>query len=510
MKNENLTAEVLPVSHITGGKVDVKAVENLMWHDGFVGSFKNASPDSLVEESGAYIYSDVFEVPKKGTTVYFFDIPGKNAAGVEYAGNTVYVFSNWKCEGDEWVLDTSKRNPFGAQQVEYEDVGSCRMFSYTTDEDNVALRICYPSPVGKEGGQAPSAVYLSNVIEPVAEKGKVVDASYVNGAGEVERYRIYLPECYGEKVCKAVFSIGGDHSAVEAIAEAKENIVEVAYDNEGNALTFIDTIVKNYKLSHALLYFVGDEKIIADSNGCFLSHTESATTLADIHTLVSAEPEYYYPILEGAVMYAMGDSYIHARELGMRNSWVNRVGNKYCMDFVNYGISGSTMSNNPTGNPMFIRIKSMGEGDADIIIIEGGRNDVSHNRLLGDMDSRDAETIVGALNVMIDYSLEKYPHALIVAVTPWYNTTSRGKETGVSNTDAAEAVVEAVAYRKDPRVVCINASDRELSGIDMNDAECRQNFAVDGGISHLNLAGMKRVQPYFERVIAEGLSALRK
>lgn len=510
MKNSGLTAEILPISHITGGKVDVKMLDELNWHDGFVGSFKNSSPDSLVEGDGGYIYSDVFEVSKKGTTIYFFDIPGKNAAGVEFAGNSVYVFSNWKLENGEWVLDTSKRNPFGAQQVEYEDVGGFRMFSYTTDEDNVALRICYPSPLGKDGGKSPSNVYLSTVIEPVSERGRLVSASYLNGAGKVESYSIYIPECYGEKVCKAVFSIGGDHSAVEAIAEAKENIVAVAYDNEENALTFVDTIVKNYKLSHALLYFVGSKEIIADSSGCFLSHTESATNIDAVHALIATEPEYYYPILEGAVMYAMGDSYIHARELGMRNSWVNRLGNKYCMDFVNYGISGSTMSNNPTGNPMFIRIKSMGENDADIIIIEGGRNDVSHNRLLGEKDSRDAETIVGAMNVMIDYSLEKYPHALIVAVTPWYNTTSRGKETGVSNTDAAEAVVEAVAYRKDPRVVCINASDRELSGIDMNDAECRQKFAVDGGISHLNLAGMKRVQPYFERVIAEGLSSLRK
>jgi len=510
MKNENLTTEVLPVSHITGGKIDVKTIESLNWQDGFVGSFKNASPDSLVEGESGYIYSDVFEVAKKGTTVYFFDTPGKNAAGIEYAGNTVYVFSNWKRENGEWVLDTSKRNPFGAQQVEYEDVDSCRMFSYTTDEDNVALRICYPSPVGKEGGQPPSNVYLSTVIEPVAERGSLVAASYVNGAGKVENYRVYLPECYGDKVCKAVFSVGADHSAVEAIAAAKENIVAVAYDNEENALTFIDTIVKNYKLSHALLYFVGNKETVAESNGCFLTHVESASTIDAVRALVAAEPEYYYPILEGAVMYAMGDSYIHGRELGMRNSWVNRIGNKYCMNFVNYGISGSTMSNNPTGNPMFIRIKSMGDRDADIIIIEGGRNDVSHNRLLGEKDSRDAETIVGALNVMIDYSLEKYPRALVVAVTPWYNTTSRGKETGVSNTDAAEAVVKAVAYRNDPRVVCINAADRELSGIDMNDPECRRNFAVDGGISHLNLAGMKRVQPYFERVIAEGLAKLRK
>ena len=50
--------------------------------------------------------------------------------------------------------------------------------------------------------------------------------------------------------------------------------------------------------------------------------------------------EAYYPELEGITMYAMGDSYFGGSSLGKDITWVNKLGNKYKMNYENYGIGG--------------------------------------------------------------------------------------------------------------------------------------------------------------------------
>ena len=49
--------------------------------------------------------------------------------------------------------------------------------------------------------------------------------------------------------------------------------------------------------------------------------------------------EAYYPELEGITMYAMGDSYFGGSSLGKDVTWVNKLGNKYKMNYENYSFS---------------------------------------------------------------------------------------------------------------------------------------------------------------------------
>ncbi len=213
--------------------------------------------------------------------------------------------------------------------------------------------------------------------------------------------------------------------------------------------------------------------------------------------------EAYYPELEGITMYAMGDSYFGGSSLGKDVTWVNKLGNKYKMNYENYGIGGSTMSDYVLDkSPMVGRITRMRKTDANIILLEGGRNDRSQLVPLGDRDSRDTKTFYGAVNYMLDYFLEKYPSALIILVTAWKH--SNNTSSGYSNITYADVMKDIAEYRNDPRIVCLYAADPELTGVDMDNPKFRIKYCIKpDDVSHLNDEGMNMVLPKMEKFIAE-------
>ena len=222
-----------------------------------------------------------------------------------------------------------------------------------------------------------------------------------------------------------------------------------------------------------------------------------------LFAIPTAAEEAYYPELEGITMYAMGDSYFGGSSLGKDVTWVNKLGNKYKMNYENYGIGGSTMSDYVLDkSPMVGRIKRMRKSDANIILLEGGRNDRSQLVPLGDRDSRDTKTFYGAINYMVDYFLEKYPSALIILVTAWKH--SNNTSTGYSNVTYANVMKDIAEYRNDPRVICFYAADPALSGVDMDDRDFRIKYCIKpDDVSHLNDEGMNYVLPKIEKFIAE-------
>ena len=211
----------------------------------------------------------------------------------------------------------------------------------------------------------------------------------------------------------------------------------------------------------------------------------------------------FYTLLTGITMYAMGDSYFGGSTIGKENTWVNLLGNKYNMHYVNYGIGGSTMSDFvTTNNPMVVRYKTMKKGDADIILLEGGRNDRNKEVPIGDLESRDSKTFMGSINIMLDGMLETYPNALIILVTPWYHT-GKVSATGLCNVDYSNAMRDLAEYRNDKRIVCLYAADPNTIGVHMNDESFRTKYCIKPtDVSHLNAEGMKYVLPFMEQFIA--------
>ena len=164
----------------------------------------------------------------------------------------------------------------------------------------------------------------------------------------------------------------------------------------------------------------------------------------------------------------------------------------------NYGKGGSTVSNYVNKNPMCIRYSSMSNNNADIILLEGGRNDFNQSVPIGATDSHDKKTFSGALNVIIEGLKEKYPNAMIVCISNW---NFPGTKNGLDYTDYADAM-EAVAEQQD--VYFIRACDPEVSGINMKSTTFRAQYCMNpDDISHLNAAGMKIAMEHFEKILAE-------
>ena len=239
----------------------------------------------------------------------------------------------------------------------------------------------------------------------------------------------------------------------------------------------------------------------------FTKYVKAAESTAELAVAneysVLKTQEEFNKLLMGITMYAMGDSYFGGSSLGKEATWVNMLGEKYGMDYINYGIGGSTMSDYvTTNNPMVVRYKSMKKGDADIILLEGGRNDRTKEVPIGDFESRDSKTFMGSINIMLDGMLNTYPNALIILVTPWYHT-GKVAATGLSNVDYANAMRSLAEYRNDPRIVCLYAADPNTIGVNMNDASFRAKYCIaENDVSHLNLDGMKYVLTYMEQFIA--------
>ncbi|MGM9642522.1 MAG: GDSL-type esterase/lipase family protein [Eubacteriales bacterium] len=523
------------LSMLTGAPlIATKEVEGLLWHDGYVGSqyhdskaFQITSPTNLV-----YDYSDVFTVPKAGTTVYFFDQTFTDHDGSKYASTSAMTVSHWKQENGEWVFDMSKEYLNGCDVYNVLMTEDYRLYSYTTTEDNENLRLCMryaPMYSGEEEVIPP--VYL---VEPtdfalVSTTDALTDASYTDPSGAKVSYKIYLPVGYdATKQYTLVFDNSADGAVGNALVAKHYNGIVVTYTGELDiSLRLLDEVCKHYPVKISDLMLVGGDELAAHAvkfecirlvNSMLVTSDKlPSADYAEFKKLSSfasaeeagkwlvGETEDYYDVLEGIKMYALGDSYFGGSQLGQHQTWVNLLGYKYGMTFHNYGIGGNTVatargqgSNQP---PMHTRYDQM-PTDGDIYFVEGGRNDRHYNVPFGTNTSTSKNTFKGALNIIIKGIREKNPDALIVLVTPW----SYAQETGYlgTNNDYADAMKELAEYYNDPHVVCLYAADTEFSGVDMGDVNFRKEYSQSStDVSHLNANGMYMVAPRFEKWLAE-------
>ena len=215
--------------------------------------------------------------------------------------------------------------------------------------------------------------------------------------------------------------------------------------------------------------------------------------------LERSKEKYYADILEDVTINALGDSYFGGSTLGKDKTWLALLKKKYGLGMNNYGIGGSTVSNYVTNNnPMCDRYVRMADNNADIIIIEGGRNDFNNDVPIGEVDSYDTETFSGALNVIVEGVKERYPNAMIVCISNWNFPDTKYGRTYLDYADAMEAVAER------QEVYFIRACDPKISGVDMSSDYFRRTYCLKStDVSHLNLQGMKLVMERFEVVLAE-------
>lgn len=134
----------LPVS----ASGDAYQILNVKWHYGYVGSMGNALGNenklgSVGNTTTSYRYTDVVEIEKAGTTVWFTE-KGSGSSG--FCARTGYAISSWKKVGDDYVLDTSRAN-YPGTDGETAGIatrsGDSITYIYTTSYDHELLRFCF-------------------------------------------------------------------------------------------------------------------------------------------------------------------------------------------------------------------------------------------------------------------------------------------------------------------------------------------------------------------------------
>ena len=172
-----------------------------------------------------------------------------------------------------------------------------------------------------------------------------------------------------------------------------------------------------------------------------------------------AEPNYIKSYFNGKKAVFLGDSITAGYSLpSTAKPFPAIVSSDLDMTFVNYGIGGSEIAQNPLGdntyNPMCIRYANM-DNDADLIVVAGGTNDWAHDHTpLGTMGDTSVDTFYGAMDTLCKGLLATYVGKTIVFMTPikrWSNKTA-GQEYYSANSqgftlgDIADAIKEVCAF----------------------------------------------------------------
>ncbi|EPK9979341.1 SGNH/GDSL hydrolase family protein [Acinetobacter baumannii] len=127
--------------------------------------------------------------------------------------------------------------------------------------------------------------------------------------------------------------------------------------------------------------------------------------------------------LYGKKIVAIGDSMVQGHSLSdaSNQTWLAKLAIRNNMTRVNYGINGTYLSNKLYGSyeGAVIRYTAM-DNDADYVLVFAGTNDARNSGVpMGTDDSTDNTTFKGALNVLCNGLITKYPNKKIGFITPY-------------------------------------------------------------------------------------------
>jgi lysophospholipase L1-like esterase len=182
---------------------------------------------------------------------------------------------------------------------------------------------------------------------------------------------------------------------------------------------------------------------------------------------------------------AIGDSMVQGHSISKDAGWLAMIAKRNQMKYVNYGINGRYMSNKLYGESKGVvdSFQDM-DDDADYIIVFAGTNDAGAKVTIGADDSTEPSEFKGALNIICNGLLTKYPTKHIMFITPY-----------LRNNDYPE-YIEAI------ETICAKYSIPVFNNA-KNGGICWSNQAqVDaltlGDTLHLNLAGMEYASYKYE------------
>ncbi len=205
---------------------------------------------------------------------------------------------------------------------------------------------------------------------------------------------------------------------------------------------------------------------------------------------------YWKQSIRGKSLLILGDSYCAGYGLERReDAWPYQMADAWNLTYYDHAISGSTFASGPQSSaPMVERVKEITKERLDIIIVQGASNDWSHNIPVGQTDSRDQETAMGALNVILDTLEEAHPEATLICFTPWISNGTEN-DLGLETTAYRDAMLALCESRG---TLCYDAADDQANGIHMASGEFRAEYCLTPTDRwHMNPKGQAMFAPVF-------------
>ena len=197
---------------------------------------------------------------------------------------------------------------------------------------------------------------------------------------------------------------------------------------------------------------------------------------------------------------------VYGNTVGTSNAWSAKIAEKVGLNYVvsssgttsktenvmvNAGVNGVMLSNNNApfasniSDAVINRYSGM-DSNADYVVVFAGTNDawaLLRNEIqLGETNSVDDTTFNGALNVLMQGLLTKYPSGKIAFITPYIDPSSNAIAT------SREAIINAIkaACIRNGGIPCFDNSIR--GGIDWNNT-AQKAALTQGDNIHLNIIG---------------------
>ncbi len=479
--------------NMKGNEISNLTPLNVMWDRGYV-----TNSGFLQKSATGYIQSELIHLEKKGSVLYFKVSSAVGSDGNTYIGTEGCAFSIW--DGNPNSLSAKSVVKMQDLDTYLTPDGKFRVYRYTSREDNeyVKLSMRYTGNVQNVPAMGIPVFVADNSVAISTGESEIK----VKADGKEYTCKIKLPEGYTPDNYYGLLLTDneGAYNTACGAAPAETVCVYANADSDKALYEIYSYISALFPINGERTYYVGSRTVLSQYTAGELSADKLTKDNTAVLVSLQNDKNYYASILNGITMHAIGDSYFQGSGLGNYNTWPSMLARKYNMTHVNYGIGGSTIANVSTNNPMVVRYTSMASGPADIIILEGGRNDRNNGVPYGSFDSKDVNTLCGAMNVMIEGLHKKYPNALIILVTPWnYKDTSGGV-----TYEYAKKMVEYEAQLGLDYVTIINAADTSVSGVDMNNKSFRERYSkASGDVSHLNSEGMANVFKRFEPIVAK-------
>lgn len=193
-----------------------------------------------------------------------------------------------------------------------------------------------------------------------------------------------------------------------------------------------------------LTYIESDNKEIYINGDRVLVGGTKLTEALKNNTVSTTSP------LTGLSWNVMGDS-ISTVGAYTTKHYFNYIAEKYDMDVVSYGISGTKIGGSDA-NAMCQRYTKMRD-NVDIVTVLGGVNDFGQSSPLelGVFSDTTNATFYGSLHIMCQGLLEKYPHSIIMFITPmsqkgfWAHSVDTNKF-GLTVFDYGQAIKDVCGY----------------------------------------------------------------